>query len=723
MSASGWAQEPVPDRSWPAEQIADFLSAVSAHSDPIEATRRGVQRVAEMLEADAVAVIREGCPTIGTGPGGEPLAAGIDGEPLAAEIAREPLDEEQLAWLVVARAGGELTGAERDLLRGMARVLGVTRELIVRRRLLERVAEIHRQIVRRAPADEVLQAIVEAAAELTASEVAVIRHIDPEDEARTHIGASVGHSEATLERLRTTPHPDGIGLVARRENRLVVSDSYQSADEANPVVRQSEVQAAMAAPVREGETVVGSLVVGCRGAGRRYRAAERDAMQTFAEYASMALTDARLVADAVHRAMHDALTELPNRALFTDRLEQALARCQRTGARLAVLFLDIDRFKTVNDSLGHIAGDELLRAAAKRLRACIRPGDTASRFGGDEFTVLVEDGDEAAGEAVAERILAAFAQPFAVAGRRVHLGASIGIATAGRPGDDPLRDGDLAMYRAKAEGRGRSAVFMPSMRTAARERLELETELRGAAERGELFLEYQPIVRMSDETVVAVEALVRWQHPTRGRLAPDQFLPVAEETGEIAAIGRWVLRTACAQANLWQPRAPSGARLTLSVNLSPTQLYATDIVADVRDALAETGLQPEALVLELTETVLMADFEASAARLRELTGLGVRIALDDFGTGHCSLQYLQRLPIEFLKIARPFVAEIAEPGADLALIRAIADLGVSCGLRVVAEGIEEPVQWSRLLEVGCELGQGYLFARPEPAERFEQRLR
>jgi diguanylate cyclase (GGDEF)-like protein len=668
--------------SWPAQQLAEFLAVVSAHSDPAAATLAAVELVAEALHLEVAAVVRAGCKIVSTGcPDGRApadlllgLAAGREAETVLpglgrCAVAREPLDQERLAWLLVACTGRELSGEERDLLRGMARVLGLAREMLGRRRLLERVSEIQRQIVRRAPASEVIDTIVSGAAELTDSDIAMMRRADP------------------FDRL-ATPAVAGFG------------------DDASDAVH-----AAIAAPVSELDAVVGSLIVGSRNAGRRYSASERAALQTFAEHASVALGDAHMVQDAVHRAMHDALTELPNRALFADRLEQALHRAERKRTKVAVLFLDIDRFKTVNDSLGHAAGDELLVAAAGRLRRCTRPGDTAARFGGDEFAVLVEEADEHVGARLADRILQAFDEPFTVQGRAVRLGASIGIAIAERPGDDPLRDGDLAMYHAKSHGRGRHELFRPALREAAQERLELESELRGAGERGELLLEYQPIVELRTKQVYGLEALVRWQHPTRGLLAPEAFIPIAEETREMAELGRWILHSACEQAERW--RRLSGERpLIVSVNLSPTQLHATDVVADVLAALRETGLPAASLVLELTETAIMEDVVATAECLRHLKRIGVSVAMDDFGTGYCSLQYLRGFPIDYLKIAKSFVEDLARPVTDPALTRAIIELGDNFGAIVVAEGVEHPRQREWLIDLGCDLGQGYLFGRP-----------
>jgi diguanylate cyclase (GGDEF)-like protein len=713
-----------PDEIWPAQQLAEFLASVSAGIDRETAVGLGIERVAEALDAEVTAAVRDGYPIVSIGfpPGELPeaqlrdLARGSEGHTTlpglgACAVAREPLDPDGHEWLLVARTGPLLGGQERDLLRGMGRVLGLALEMLDHRRLLEHVSGIQRQIVRRCSAEEVMESIVAGAAEVTHCEVAVMRRLDRRDPTQMVICAGTGIDSRTVARGRAASSDNGTTGLATQRNELVVLENYQEVLGGNPVMQADGINAAMAYPVHEFADVVGTLCVASRGPGRRFSTAEREALKTFAEHASMAITDAYLVEDALHRAMHDALTDLPNRALFSDRLEQALQRAERVGGHVAVLFLDIDRFKTVNDSLGHTAGDDLLVAAARRLRGCLRPGDTAARFGGDEFAVLVEDADEQTGRRLAERILRVFAEPFMISGRAVHLGASIGIALGNRPGDDPLRDGDLAMYRAKADGRGRHAVFQSSMRTAAQAQLELESELRVASDRAELFLEYQPIVELYSKQMTMVEALLRWRHPRLGLLAPDAFLPLAEETREIAALGRWVMHSACSQAMAWHA-LDRGQRTSVAVNVSPIQLHGSDIVTDVCAALAETGLPAESLILELTETVIMEDVAATIERLRQLKELGVGIAIDDFGTGYCSLQYLRRFPIDYLKIARPFIADLADPGADASLIRAITDLGGSFGLTVIAEGVEEPRQRERLIDIGCQLGQGYLFAAP-----------
>ncbi len=431
-----------------------------------------------------------------------------------------------------------------------------------------------------------------------------------------------------------------------------------------------------------------------------------------------------------HEALHDALTGLANRSLLRDRTEHALIRAQRQQQNpLALVFLDLDNFKTVNDSLGHAIGDALLVEASRRLLACVRATDTVARLGGDEFAILIEDPVETKGCAlITERILATLARPFALEGRNVFVGASLGIATVG-PGDnadDLLRNADVAMYMAKARGKGRCEFFVPEMRTVALERMELETDLRRAVETGQFVLHYQPIVILETGEITGVEALVRWQHPWRGLLAPGQFISLAEETGLIIPLGAWVLQEACRQASVWHKRyaarEPGTTPLAITVNVSARQLQTPQVVADVRTALTTSGIDPRALILELTESVLTEQTPVVLTTLQALKELGVRLAIDDFGTGYSSLSYLQRFPIDILKIAKPFVDEIGKDSGRQGLAQAIITLGSTLAVRTIAEGIEEPDQRARLQALGCELGQGFHFSRPVTAAEMDARF-
>ncbi len=427
------------------------------------------------------------------------------------------------------------------------------------------------------------------------------------------------------------------------------------------------------------------------------------------------VTDRRQLEDRLtHQAFHDALTGLPNRALLTDRVTHALERAKRSGSDVALLFLDVDDFKTVNDSLGHTAGDELLVEIAERLREGLRSADTPARLGGDEFALLLEDthGAEGAGR-VAERLLEAFARPIQLGETVVQARASIGVVVA-RPGqtaDELLRNADVAMYWAKRRGGHSFQVFEPQMHEAALTRLELKNDLGRAFHADELDVAYQPLVDLETGETVACEALLRWTHPARGPISPSEFVPLAEETGLINDIGRWVLERACRQVRSWQLSVPGQAGLSANVNLSARQMLQPSFRDDVMRVLADTGLEPRLLVLEITESTLLEDVEGISARLAELRGLGIRIAIDDFGTGFSSLGYLQRFPVDELKIAKEFVDEVTDE-RRARLVEAIVTLAASLDLRTVAEGIEREDQRDRLRELGCNIGQGYLFARP-----------
>jgi diguanylate cyclase (GGDEF)-like protein/PAS domain S-box-containing protein len=423
----------------------------------------------------------------------------------------------------------------------------------------------------------------------------------------------------------------------------------------------------------------------------------------------------------VHEAIHDALTGLPNRTLLIDRVGQALNRAKRVSrASFALLFVDFDRFKTVNDSLGHAVGDELLCAAATRLAGCVRPGDTVARLGGDELAILVEDIErESDAVAVAERVLAAIAEPFALRGHEVFATASIGIAAGSLSDGDPqelLRAADVAMYQVKRRGGSGYEVFQPGMHTIALARLEIETDLRRALDRDELVLHYQPIVELASGETTGFEALVRWNHPQKGLIYPAEFIPIAEETGMILPIGAWVLERACGQMQEWIERFPESAGLTISVNVSARQLTRSGWADSVVAALRRTGLAPGNLALELTETVLMETRGSSTGALEHLHRHGVRIHLDDFGTGYSSLGYLHELPIDALKIDRSFVARLGEPGESAEIIRTMMTLAGNLGIDVIAEGIETIEQAERLIGLGCTMGQGYHYARPADVE-------
>jgi diguanylate cyclase (GGDEF)-like protein/PAS domain S-box-containing protein len=425
-----------------------------------------------------------------------------------------------------------------------------------------------------------------------------------------------------------------------------------------------------------------------------------------------------------HAALHDSLTGLPNRALFLDRLGLALRRTERRSGSVAVLFCDLDRFKVVNDSLGHDAGDRLLVDVAGRIVTALRPADTVARFGGDEFTILCEDiAGEIEAATIAQRIVDVFRDPFLLEDGEVFLATSVGIAIARGNDDraeDLIRDADAAMYRAKERGKGRYEIFDEAMRADAVARLETESALRRAVERGELRLHYQPEVDLATGAVRGFEALVRWDHPARGLLGPNAFIPLAEETGLIVPIGEWVLREAATEAARWA--TASSEPLTLSVNLSARQLAQQDLVAMVRRAMAETGIDPATLCLEITESAVMESGSATTAQLRALKSLGIRLAIDDFGTGFSSLAHLRRFPVDVLKIDGTFVAGLGHEPQDASIAAAVISLAHALGLDTVAEGVETEEQLTILRSLGCDLGQGYLFGRPAPIDETVQLL-
>jgi diguanylate cyclase (GGDEF)-like protein/PAS domain S-box-containing protein len=458
---------------------------------------------------------------------------------------------------------------------------------------------------------------------------------------------------------------------------------------------------------------------------RTFTADEVNFMQAVANVLSTAVERRRVEERTRHSALHDELTGLPNRRLALDRISQALQRRGRAPGSVAVMMVDLDRFKVINDSLGHAAGDELLLALAPRLRDALRPADTVARLGGDEFVVVCEglSGPRDA-VAVAERIAAALGKPVTVSGGPYQVSASVGIAVAGCPRDTPeslLRDADAAMYRAKERGRGRCELFDESMRERVIRRMQTESELRHALDAGELRVHYQPIVGLADRRPIGVEALVRWQHPDRGLLGPGEFIAVAEESGLIGELGLWVMRESCSQAAAWQ--RTFSPQLGLSVNVSGRQIAQPAFPTAVTDIVRASGLAGGTLMLEITESVLIEEADAQVTVLSELRDLDLRLVLDDFGTGFSSLSYLQRFPLDGLKVDRSFVSALDNDGADAsAIIDAVTRMASGLGLHLVAEGVETEAQAARLAELGCAYAQGYLFARPMSADQVSEYL-
>ncbi|MGH2952221.1 MAG: putative bifunctional diguanylate cyclase/phosphodiesterase, partial [Solirubrobacterales bacterium] len=612
-----------------------------------------------------------------------------------------------------------MSGGRRraELLAERERLLRTLRE---RQDLLERLSLLRREIIDRRPVGEVLGEIVASACELLGDDVGVLR-------GAAGNGITAAHGLGGRELASAELDRPALGRLAGEDGRAVIVDAISGGE---PELLEAEfgdsgVRAGIAAAVHRHGVHGASLAVGSREPLREYRPRDEQSLLALAELAGLALEYASAIADASHEAFHDRITGLPNRALFLDRLEHAVERAGEGGAPVGVLLCDLDGFKTVNDSLGHAVGDLLLAAVGVRLERCVGPSDTVARIGADEFAVLLE-GLGKAGDAAraAQRVLDGFDRPFDIGSREIYAGLSIGVATSSADPQALLRDVDLALYRAKREGRGRYALVEPGLHTAIVERLDLEVDLKGALERDELKLVYQPVFDLRAGTVVGLEALARWRHPTRGIVGPDRFIPLAEESGQIVGLGRWVLREACRQAALWRARYPGFTGLQVGVNVSAAQLREPTFVDQVSTALEGAQLDPGGLTLEITETVLMEDVATATTRLETLKGLGVELAIDDFGRAYSSLTHLQRFPLDNLKIDRHFVGAIGDSGDIPELLRAILDLAEIFGLRPIAEGIERREQIECLLALGCGLGQGHLLSEPlGPAEADSLLLR
>lgn len=425
-----------------------------------------------------------------------------------------------------------------------------------------------------------------------------------------------------------------------------------------------------------------------------------------------------MIAQLMHTAAHDPLTGLPTRALLLDRLEAELARCTTGDAQIAVLFVDLDNFKLVNDSLGHGSGDKVLSEMARRIVGCTGPGDTASRFGGDEMVVLHPQDIAGSGVAMGRRILAALAEPIFVSGKEVGVSASVGIALC-KPGtksaEQLLREADAALYAAKDRGRARLELFSGDLLARAEKRVQIESDLRGALREAQLFVEYQPQVRLKDGLVVGVEALVRWRHPDRGVISPTDFIPVAEDCGLIVKVGQYVLLESCRQLAEWKTQMPDRP-LAMTVNVSPRQLAEPTFVAELRQVLGYTGVDPRSLCLEITESAMMSAPDDVVALLDEVKRLGAYIAIDDFGTEHSSLSRLRDMPAEVLKIDRSFIDGLSSEPGDTAIVSSILSLAYAMGKHTIAEGVETQEQAAVLRRMGCEVAQGYFFSRPVAAQ-------
>jgi diguanylate cyclase (GGDEF)-like protein len=591
---------------------------------------------------------------------------------------------------------------------------------------------------------ELLAEIVERAAGLVGVQHGFLYLLEGPDEGEGDdlvMVARVGIGEFTGYEGYRLPRDTGVGWSVVNTGGPVVVDDYAEYPGRAPDLPGERFGAICAVPLTSGDEVLGCIGLASGDASRPFSEREVEALARFGQLASVALDNARLferaqteVRHRAHIALHDQVTDLPNRTLLLNRLSEELdvagredePRRTAVSSRIALILLDLDRFKVVNESLGHRAGDLLLAETGRRLLAAARSTDTVARLGSDEFGILlgaVRSVREA--ERVATRVQAALARPFDLEGEDVTIGASIGIAV-GIPEDahpaDLVREAEIALHRAKTDPIRKVVVFDPEMRTQTIDRAGLEHDLRRAIERSELRLHYQPLVDLETGRILGVEALLRWEHPVRGLIAPLSFIPMAEETGLILPIGRWVLETASLQVREWQRRFPAAANLQVSVNLSARQFAEADLIGNVAAILDHAGLRPEDLELEITESVVMDQTEASIERLRGLRALGVRLVLDDFGTGYSSLSYLRRLPLDTIKVDRSFVMGLGSDPADLPIVQAVIALAHGLGIDVVAEGIETLAQLDSLRRLSCDRGQGFLFARPQPAPAMEALL-
>jgi diguanylate cyclase (GGDEF)-like protein len=730
-------------RHWSGHQLTEYLAALGPLQSETDAVAIALERMIEPLDSEVgiVVVDDQVVSCLGVEPD-EVAAVCTAGSARACEIALPGLGDlhllsaqlgrEVAGMAIVARTCGAFEAEERQMLEGMARVLGLTvqrlrtlanerelrarfeeqaahrlrlvQTLQVRESLLSALLEIQRAISNRVPLQEVLDTITSGAAGLlNAREVALGRR-DPTDP-DNHV------------QLSRFVHEERLGC------DWDLSDTVRaalSADDAATLDSPRGDEVAIAVPVHVSGDIDGYLLAAVP-AGEHSLDEQRNLLVAFAQQVTLALADARAV-EAMHAAFHDSLTGLPNRAQFLERLELELPRSQASSRDLSVLFIDLDGFKAVNDTLGHAAGDELLSVIGGRLRECVRSSSLVSRLGGDEFAVMLDDVDEQLAHQIAYRIIGALERPVVLGGRNVCVSASVGItSTRSTPGDatQVLGNADVAMYRAKKQGRGRIVRFEPQMHEQVARDLQLRSDLQGALSRGELWVQYQPIIELETGLPVALEALMRWTHPQEGAIAPDLFIALAEETGVVLELGAWVLREAVRQLVGWRRLVPS---LGINVNVSPFQLQQGGFVEEVRATLADFALPPAAVTLEITESVLVADRGALAPTLRQLCGLGVRIAIDDFGIGHSSLSHLRQLPVHQLKIDRSFVNDLAQSDEAEAVFDLVLQLSNKLALEAVAEGVEDSHQLEVLQTMGCNLAQGYHFARPLSEEMIPQFL-
>ncbi|HEY8083881.1 MAG TPA: EAL domain-containing protein [Solirubrobacterales bacterium] len=631
------------------------------------------------------------------------------------EAVLEPDERGTPVWHGVLYDITERKHAEQELRRGAAQQAAVAR--------------LGRHALQHGDPGALMVEAVELMTEIDGVEAACIWEVD-EDGRRLLLRAGLERSAAIVEGSMSAGRDSHAGAALDSGLHVIVDDWRSERRFALPgVLGTAGVRSSLAVSIDGKDRPFGVLDIHSTEPSR-FTPQDVHFVQASANVVADALE--RHTADQAlrHRVLHDSLTGLPNRISFVDSLNDALTRASVAGTPVGVLFFDLDHFKLINDSIGHHAGDELLRSVASRLRNHLRPGDVVARFGGDEFGILVDrlaDEDEAI--AIANRVADAFAKPYLIGGAEHFISASVGIAiarpTSGDSGDADLliRDADAAMYRAKERGRARCELFDVEMQERAVRRLQTERELGHAIERDELRLHYQPVVELASGEIVGLEALVRWRHSERGMLDPGEFVSIAEESGLIEPIGRWVQESACRQVLEWQGLRPGRRPLDISVNLSARQVARRDLATSVAEILDRTGLEPGRLRLEITESILVEESASATATLEDLSKLGVRLVLDDFGTGYSSLAYLNRFPFDALKIDRSFIDGLGVEQGRTAIVEAVIGMARALSLDAIAEGVENETQLAELRRLGCDYAQGHLFARALPAERLTQLVR
>ncbi|MGD0809304.1 MAG: EAL domain-containing protein [Acidimicrobiales bacterium] len=749
---------------WATQQLAEFLAVLTTAADENTAVTNALERLAESFDAEGGAFVRgrHVMSSLGWSTGhaheAEILAVAlghrtnveIPGAGLCETIVI-PVDRDEGSKVVLARSCYRFSAEEGALLRGMGRVLALALRLLCtvaverrqaaenaklvaslrdRQALLERLSSIQRQISSRALLPEVLNAVTAGVAEFLGDDFVLMQLVDESDPGFT-LTASFAGAAANPD-MADNRERSGEGVAGRAvvEDRLCVAENEQDLPSLALVDGRQLLRSAMAVPVRLEGRPAGSLVVASQDPERRYGQHERDILTSFAEHAGLALNDANTVQamrktldDARHQAMHDELTGLPNRACFYDRTDQALRLASRDGTCTAVLLFDLNRFKEINDTLGHKFGDRVLREVGPRLRRGLRDSDTLARLGGDEFCVLLPR-VEGVGDAlvVARRVIELLEEPFDIDGMAMPVEASCGVAIAPVDGDSAdllLQRADVAMYVAK-DSHASIVTYDDELNVNTPARLALLSELRAAVSGGQFVLYYQPKAALGARSVHGVEALVRWQHPTYGLVPPNDFIPLAEHTGLIKPLTSWVLNKALEQLSRWREMtgSPVLGNLSVAVNVSTRSLLDDDFPSEVADALERWDVPPHLLALEITESTIMADPSRAHRLLSELAATGVQVSIDDFGTGYSSLSYLKNLPVNELKIDRSFVYHMHRNPNDAVIVQSVIDLGRNLGLHTVAEGIEDDETWEHLRRLGCDSGQGYLLARPMPAEKL-----